>query len=132
MADNKGKQTDTAELDAITAFLGGDTIDKAFGSQDFINALRMLILSDPDIMQMVFRFRVPSRRHAIAQAVLWRQYEDHGYTKGLKQLQLLFGFQSNINDERINALVQAITAEKREAKQPVGERVRQFIEGIGR
>lgn len=107
---DKGKQE---VVDAVTEFLNTDSVDKAFKSQDVLNAIRMIILADEEIMANVMRYSVPDRRFAVAAASYYTKCRKHSDRDGEEELKLLLGLLCSIGNTRINKLVEAVIGEQR-------------------
>ena len=108
--DDGNKNLSTAELEA---YLGDGSIDKAFKSQDVLNAIRMIILQDKEIMENSMRYNLPNRRWCIAAASYVRKCVEHGYNKGIDQVMMQLGFMTSIGGERIKQLVTAVIGEQK-------------------
>lgn len=122
---------EAGSFEELMGRLGKTTIDDAFKDQDMLNALRMIIMSDKDIEQMVMRYNLPSRQFAVAVASLWRKYEAKEYEIGKRQILILLGLMASVGNQRINDLVHAITAEKKQSGD-MGERFKNWIDGLGK
>ncbi len=101
------------QIDALGAFVHSpESTDKAFKNQDMLNAIRMIILADPDIMENVFRYNIPDRRFACAAASYHRKCKEHNYNDGINQLMMQLGLMGSIGEARIKHLVQAVIGDR--------------------
>jgi hypothetical protein len=100
------------DIEELSAFLGEGSIDKAFKNQDTLNAIRMIILQDPELMDNSMRYKIPSKRFAVAAASYVRKCEEHHYQPGIDQVKMMLGLMTSVGGERINKLVEAIGANK--------------------
>lgn len=110
MAEDNGQNGGdaTAELAELEALLSSDSSDKAFKSQDVLNAIRLIILPDEEMEQNAWRYRMPNKRYCVAAASYYRKNLRHNNTDGNKQLMLLLGFFNSIGESRMNQLVRAV------------------------
>ena len=124
---DKGDKTSLEkELEGI---LRTDSTANAFGSQELLTAISMIIMADKDVKENVFRYNFPSYGHAVAAAYGYSKLKEHGYDAGIELLELLLGFTSAIKEQRIRDLVQAVIgqqqAERREHSS-VSDRVKNW------
>lgn len=98
--------------EAGQAFLDENSINKGFSSQEVLNAIRLLILSDPEILDNSMRYSIPDRQFAVAAASYIRKCEAHGYTDGVKQVKMQLGLMTSIRGQRVDKLVAAIIGER--------------------
>lgn len=124
------EQTELEKLEQ--AYLKPDTTDKAVKAQDVLNAIRMIILSDDDAYQMVFRYNMPSQRFCAAAAMAYTVYDEHGDTAMKNYMKLYLGYLRSKGGEAIKDLVQAVTAEKRQEKQGMGDKFSSWVDSIGK
>ena len=110
---NGHKETSLPEIQQLEAILGEGTIDKALKSQEVMNAIRMLILSDPDIMDNAMRYDIHDRRTCVAAASLYQKHKNHSYNDGVEELMLLLGLFTSIRGKRVNILSDTVIGERK-------------------
>jgi hypothetical protein len=113
VSKDKGNGKVNASEDEITALLKNNSIDNAFANKDVVNAIRMIIMSDKEIMDNVMRYNIPSKRFAVAAASYIRKCDEHGYVKGIDQIKMQLGLMTSIGEKRINDLVTAVIGERK-------------------
>lgn len=111
VSDGEGKVD--KEIQKLEEILSTDSTDKAFRSQEVLSAIRMIILSDPEIMDNAMRYALPDKRYCVAAASLWRKLKKHNYDDGIEQLKLLLGLLCSVKGDRINRLVEAVIGEQK-------------------
>jgi hypothetical protein len=115
MSDNgngNGK-LDNSELEALNQFIhSGDSTDKAFKSQDTLNALRLMVMSDPEFIDNAMRLDTPSMAFILGLAVSVQQCKAHNFKDGEDFLKLLTSLLPSRHGKRIDQLIAAISGEK--------------------
>lgn len=102
-----------AEIKAKEAFLDTSSFEKAFKTQDVLNAIRLIILQDENFIDNAMRYNIPNRRFAVAAASYYRKCLKHGYTEGIEQLKMQLGLMTAIGEKRMLLLVEAVIGERK-------------------
>jgi len=132
--DNGNKdKTDLKELEDFVH--SPDSTDKAFKTQEAYNAIRMLILSDPEFLDNSMRYELPSNRVILAIAGYYKKCSKHNYTGGMEFIKLLCGLLTSRRGKRVDKLVEAVIGERKwKEGQGAGgggswDKVKNFIKG---
>jgi len=111
--DNSKNDTGLGEIQQLESILKEGSIDKALKSQDTLNALRMLIMSDPEILDNAMRYDVKDYRSCVAAASLHQKHKKHGFEGGVDELKLLFGLAASIKAKRVNIFSDTVIGERK-------------------
>jgi len=113
--DNKGNgKGDLQEVEELEKFIHSpDSTDKAFKSQEAYNAIRMLILSDPEFLDNSMRYELPNNRVILAIAGYYQKCLKHNYMEGMEFVKLLCGLLTSRKGKRVEKLVEAIIGERK-------------------
>ena len=110
MSDNGNDSVDVEELKNFIHSQG--SVDKAFASQDTVNVLRMMVLSDPNILDNAMRYDIPSLRMVLGLAMSIQECEDHDFQSGVEFFKLLCGLMPSRRGRRIEQLISAIAGQQ--------------------
>jgi len=103
----------TKVLDELNEFIHSpDSTDKAFKSQETFNAIRMMILSDEDIMANLMRYDLPNNRVILAMAGYIQKCKEHNYVEGVMFVMTLCGLLTARKGKRTDRFVDAIIGDR--------------------
>jgi hypothetical protein len=113
-SNSEGSLISETEKEQLKALLGEGTVDKAFKTTDQMNALRMLIMSDPEILDNAMRYHIRGGyRYVVAMASLIAKCKENNYTQGEEELKLILGFTVSINGEGRKLFSDTIIGERK-------------------
>jgi len=90
-----------------------DSTEKAFRGQDTLNAIRLLVLSDPEFLDNTMRYDLPSSAVILAVALSISRCTQHNYQDGVEFWKLVCGLMTSKRGKRISQLVEAIIGERK-------------------
>ena len=103
-----------SELNELKNFIHSDeSLDKAFKSNESLNAMRLMVLSDEGIIDNAMRYHIPSYRVMMAIALSVQRCVKHDYTQGIEFYRLLLAMMPARRGHRIDQLIDAISGERR-------------------
>jgi len=109
--NGKGSPENIKELEEFVH--SPESVDKAFKSQEAYNAIRMLILSDPEFLDNSMRYELPNNKVILAIAGYYKKCLKHDYTEGMEFIKLLCGLLTSRKGKRVDKLVEAIIGERK-------------------
>lgn len=128
--NNGNGQLDDAAIEELKKFIHSpDTTDKAFKNQDTLNAIRLVILSDPDILDNAMRYDIPSNRMILGLAVSLQQCQEHHYAGGENFYKMLLGLMPSRHGKRVDQLIEAIVGERKWKEQSAQNGIANKIKG---
>lgn len=111
---NNGNKGASFELDKLNEFIHSqDSTDKAFKNQDTLNALRLMVLSDPEFLDNAMRYDLPNSRTILAIALSMQKCIKHNYKDGINFYKVLCGLLPSKQGKRIDQMVDAIGGDRR-------------------
>ena len=120
MAGKNGKGDKDKSADVSTAVSqlsefvhSPDSTDKAFKQQGDVNALRLMIMSDDDIIDNAMRYDLPNNRVILAIAGYIQKCVEHNYPEGIEFIKYLCGLLPSRKGRRISLFVDAIIGERK-------------------
>jgi hypothetical protein len=123
------------ELKELESFIHSpDSTDKAFKNQEGLNALRLMVLSDPEFLDNAMRYDLPSSRLILAIAFSMQRCKKHGYTGGIEFYKMICALLPAKRGKRIDQLVDAIAGERKwkegmNSNNGLGDKIKNFVSG---
>lgn len=126
---------DTKELKEWETFVHSpDSTAKAFHGQDTLNAIRLLVLSDPEFLDNTMRYDLPSSAVILAVALSISRCKQHNYSDGIEFWKLVCGLMTSKRGKRIAQLVEAIIGERKwnenQSGGTIGDKMKAFANKI--
>lgn len=114
---NNGHDNDEltkSELQKLDEFIHSQgSTDKAFATQEQLNAIHMMLLPDGDMKNNTWRYDLPTMKMAFALAVLYAECDNHDFKKGKEFCDLLAGYMVSVKARRMNQFVDGLIGERR-------------------
>ena len=126
---------DNLEIEQIKEFIHSpNSQDNAFKNQEGLNALRLMVLSDPEFLDNAMRYDLPSSKLILAIAFSMQRCKKHGYAAGIEFYKTICALLPSKQGKRIDQLVDAISGEKRwksgvGGQQSIMDKVKNFAFG---
>ena len=116
--DNNGDNKITPE--DLIPYLGDSSYEKMFKDPESTNAMRLMMLSDPEFINNVFRYNIPDYQFAVAMAAQIRACIEHGFDEGVNQAMIQLGLMASVKGERINQFVTAVCGNRDFQERKIG------------